>query len=135
MVMDEPVLSAHDCADRVRVIQELLFGQTLGNSFRAEASVLMKESVERFRASARDTFGVLLDKTFQDHSLACLALARLARTRPHNAMIFLALDHAKLALMNPRDKAAHDLIVADISRTRDAPVGMVLRCLEWLSGS
>lgn len=133
MVTDEPRLDARTCTDRVRKIQQLLYGQTLGNKYRAEARRLMDQSIAHFKATARDTYRAVLDVTFEDHTLAHLALARLARTRPHSAMIFLALDSAAYRLVNPALDPQHELLVSDISRTHDEPSAMVMRCLEWIS--
>ena len=130
----EAAMDAEALAGRVRAVQELLFGRTRGNQYRKQAAALMKESRDRLRQTAQGTRGALLNAVFEDYALAPLALARMARLREHAAMIFMALDLANLCLMNPETTADHHRWAQDIEGTRDSPVAMVLRCLEWLAG-
>ena len=125
---------ATTCAERLRTIQRLLFGRTLGNKYRAEVAAIRKDSPEQFKLAVRNTRAVLIDSVFEDQTLATLSLARMARERPHAAFIFLSLECANLCLMNPKMTTHHDELAKELSRTQDNPVAIVIRCLEYLSG-
>ncbi len=128
------VRSAEDCADRVRAMRRILFGNTQGNKYRSQISAL-RELAGQLGSATRNTKVALIDAVFEDPETAALRLASIARTRPHGAIIFIALDLAIHCLMNPERSGGNDQWVSDISETYDKPIALVLRCLEWLENT
>jgi len=132
MSVTTSLYEADECADRVRQIKRLLFNNTTGNKYRTFCKDLTEK--DELKSVARETSRVLIEAVFCDADLAILGLAKIARKREHGALIFIALDLAILSLMNPKLYNNHDLWVSDISSTFDAPIALVLRCLEYLTG-
>lgn len=118
----------------VRAVQAVLFGRTLGNAYRDYAASLRRESENALQNAVRHTFGVLIGAaTESPSSLAPLRLARLAHTKPHGAVIFLALDLANMSIMNPGVTEDHGGWVDVLSRVDNNPFALVTKCVELLA--
>ena len=133
MSIVKPSKEALQCNDRVRQISGELFGDTLGNEYRAEFRALGAKGQDGLAvAKTRD---LLLDAVMRDPAMATAILGQLAGKSPHGATIYLALELAHLCLVMPSSAEAQDAWVRDMTRLHDKPLALILACLETLERS
>ena len=130
MVVEELSKEAEACNARIMNVRDVLFGETLGNEFRAELT-LLGQAGEGVKA-LRETNRLLLDAVVKDHTMATVVLAQLSAKPRHGMSIYMALELAHLCLVMPSSHEAKDQWVKDISRRLDNPFAIVLMCLESL---
>ena len=129
----ESSANAIKCNERVVVIRNSLFGETLGNEHRDVMASIRVQG--RAAVAIAETRKRLIDAVFKDPAMALASLSQLAKRQPHAAAIYLALDLAHLCLTMPSSPEAQEPWVRDVMRLKDKPVALVMACLETLEQS
>jgi hypothetical protein len=133
---------AATCAKRLADVRRALFGDLSNarqNRLRDIVRGFQDQGGDVFHRKVSDTRRAVIELALADHTLAPMALARLAQAEPHRAILWMSIEVIRMTILNPtmdsRPTQGHADAVRDISGTIDNPYGMVVRCMEALWSS